>query len=318
MVRRRAVLRGAFALAAGSALTGTAGSTSATAEQELLVPYDAGDVAAVQTTITGRLDPEAVAAVALPDALATPLSTLRERFDALSLADLGPVRGSLALESDRLVGGGARADADFDPDELRADLDSASFRAVDASAERDYFRAPDGPFALGVDATSIVVGYGAQAMAHATAAAGTRSATTWTRRLGRVARAIDGESRAVARLGSSTRTAASDRLADGPEWLSTGLDATDRVGVGVTVGEDRTRLSYGLDLDPSTLDPSAAWDLLTAGTDRSPLRRQSIAWTNDTLVVRGDLPTDRLVTAHAALLGAQTMEPTTSTPTASR
>jgi hypothetical protein len=318
MVRRRAVLQGAFALAAGSALTGTAGSSAATAEQECLAPYDAGEVAAVETTIAGRLVPTAVDAVPLPPGLAGPLSTLRERFDALSLADLGPVRGSLALDGDRVVGGGVRADADFDPVELQADLDSASFRAVDTTADRDYFRTADGPFAVGFDANSVAVGYGADAIAHATAAAGDHSPTTRTRRLGRIAEAIDGDSRAVARLGSSTRTAAGDRLADGPEWLSTVLDATERVGVGVTVGEDRARLTYGLDLDPSSLDPSAAWELVTAGTDRSPVQRESIAWTQETLVVRAVVPTARLTSAHAALVGAQTRTPTTSTPTASK
>lgn len=306
MTSRRAVLRSAVALAAGGALTGTAGSTSATAEQELFAPYDAADVAAVETTIAGRLDPEAVAAVQLPPPVAAPLATIRERFDALTLADLGPVRGSLALEGDRVVGGGVGADADFDPAELQADLESASFRAVDASAERDYFHAADSPVAVGLDANSIVVGYGPEAVAHATAAAGERSATTRTRRLETVARAIDGDSRAVATLGPSTRRAASDRLAAGPAWVSQVLEATERIGVGVSVGEDRARLSYGLDVDAAALDPDTAWDLVTAGTDGGPIRRESVAWKRDTLVVRGTVPTDRLVSAHAAVLGSQT------------
>ena len=306
MVRRRAVLRGAFALAAGSALTGIAGSTSATADPTFSAPYDAGAIAGVETTIAGRLDPAAVAAVALPPALATPLSTLREQFDALTLADLGPIRGSLALDSGRVVGGGASAVAEFDPDDLRADLDSASIQAADDAAEWDALRTVEGQFAVGFDADSVAVGYGADAVAHVTAAAGERSATTRTRRLERVARALDGESRAVATLGSTTRTAAADRLGDGSDWLSTVLDATERVGVGVTVADDRARLAYGLDLDPTALDPSAAWDLLRAGTDRSPLKRQSITWKHDTLVVRGVVPTDRLASAHAAVLGSQT------------
>ena len=306
MVRRRAVLRGAFALAAGSALTGTAGSTSATTDPVVSAPYDAGALAAVETTIAGRLDPEAVEAVPLPSVLGTPLSTLREEFDALTLADLGPVRGSLALDGDHVVGGGARAEADFDPDELRADLAGASFQAAQTSAGREVFRAAEGPFAVGFDEHSIAVGYGADAVDHATAAAGEGSATPRTRRLERTARALDGESRAVARLGPSTRRAANDRLAFGPDWLTTVLDATERIGVGVTVGGDRASLSYGLDLDPGALDPSAAWDLITTGTDRSPIRRRSIGWQRETLVVRGVVPTDRLASAHAALLGAQT------------
>jgi hypothetical protein len=306
MQSRRAVLRTAIALATGSALAGTAGSASTT-DPGPLSPYDAGSVAGAETTIAARVTPAAVDRASLPDAVETRLSGLRERFAALSPGALGPARGSLALDGERIVGAGVRIGGDVDRESVADELTTGSYGRVRAAGPEgvEVYRSESAPYAVGLSADAIAVGYGPgeeSPLAHANAVLD--AATDAPDRLQSVGDAVGGASRAAATLGSGTRSRAIDRIPAAADGLAPIVERADAFGLGVDVGADRSRVAYGVAVDPAAIAPDTYWDLITRSSERADgFELSGVERDGRLLVVRGSVPTESLWSVHADLLG---------------
>jgi hypothetical protein len=306
MQSRRTVLRTAIALATGSALAGTAGSASTT-QPGPLSPYDAGTVAGAETTIAAQVSPAAVDRAHLPDAVESRLSALRDRFAALSPAALGPARGSLALDGERVVGAGVRIGGDVDREPVAEELTTGSYGRVRAAGPEgvDVYRSESAPYAVGLSADAIAVGYGPgdeSPLVHVNAVLD--SDTDTSDRLRSVGDAVGGAARVAATLGSGTRSSAIDRVPSDADGLAPIVERADAFGVGVDVGADRSRVSYGVEVDPAAISPDTYWDLITRSSDRADgFELSGVERDGRLVVVRGTVPTEGLWPVHADLLG---------------
>lgn len=307
MLNRRTVVRSALALATGSALAGTAGSASSTGSERSFAPYDAGTVADAETTVAAQIRPTALDRAPLPETVESPLSDLRSRFGSLSTSALGPARGSLALDGDRVVGAGVDIKGTFERAAVAGDLTDGSFARVrgTGSADIDVYRSETAPYAVGIDAKSIAVGYGpgdASPLAHASAVldSGTESPSGLTT----ISEAVGGESRAVAALGPETRSRAVDGIPSETDGLASIVEHATAVGVGIDVADGRSSVAYGIDVDPTAISPDTYWDLITRSTDRAEgFDLAGVERDGRVLVVRGTVATDSLWSVHARLLG---------------
>ncbi|MDZ7849789.1 MAG: hypothetical protein U5K70_02890 [Halodesulfurarchaeum sp.] len=310
MVNRRTVLRSALALATGSALVGTAGSESASSADGALAPYDAGSVTDAETTVSARVNPRAFDRSQLPQGVATRLSSLRDRFDSLSVSALGSVRGSVALSGDRIVGAGVVVDGDFERSAVTSDLTADSFSPFEGHGLGgvEVYRSESTPYAVGLDTDTIAVGYGREAVSPLThVRAAFDSANVASTRLTSIADAVGGRSRAAAKLGRKTRSQAIERIPSETAGLAEIVAEATAFGVGIDVTEGRSTVAYGVDIDPAAVSTDTYWDLITRSATRADgFELGGVEQDRRTIVVRGTVPTNALWSVHAELIGIKT------------
>ncbi len=307
MISRRSTLHSVLALLTGSALAGTAAGRASSSATEW-PPYDPGHRSGPETTIAMALRPEAVSRAPLPNPVAGRFHALADRYGAVSVDDFGSIRGALAVDETRIVGGGAIATAAFDTDDLVAELTTNSFVPIEADEESlRYYRSETAPVALGVDDSTIAVGYDATDRApdsHVKAVAGGESTADQAGSHRRIAASIDAGSLATATLGSATRSRLLDRIPGHNETVASVIRAASGFGAGLEVGRDRSTLTYAADLDVDALSLEAVWDLTTTSTEASATfdlnrldRRGRI------FLAQGTVRTDQLWAAQEDLFG---------------
>lgn len=310
MPSRRSVLRNAIALATGSALIGT--TTATDAESDPPVPYDAGAIAGGGTTLAARVDPRAVERASLPGTVTARLRTLANRFDSLSVADLGLATGSLAISGSRILGGGAVVKGSFEPHAVVRDLRGSVSKTEDRTANDqgiDYYQVDASPYILGAGRQNLLVGYGPDRespLSHAKAAISAWQATETTKRLQSIADSIDGGSWATATLGAPTRSTALDRLPEGANGLASILREANGFGVGIDVAADQSEVTYGINLDWSSVDVTTYRNLLTRSTEQADgFTLEAVKRDGRTLVLGGSVPTEQLWSVHEKLLAIE-------------
>ncbi|UWG47557.1 Uncharacterized protein HSRCO_1273 [Halanaeroarchaeum sp. HSR-CO] len=311
MIDRRSVIRTTVALVTGSALAGTASSASSQAETDDIFPYDAGREVGAATTIGVRVDPGVANAIPQKDPFHSRLSMLEQRFESVTLESLGLARGSLAVEGERVVGGGATIDGEFQKASFETDIEAASFEYIGRSSPSEprnyaYYQARRHPYAIGVDDSTVVLGFGDtsdQALSHAKAVNSTTSTKT-TDAHNAMARSLGTTSLATASLGDQTRSALRNRLPDGATRTQSLLETATQFGCGIDVDGDRSNLRYGVEFDPDVMSIETIMDLASQSADRtSALDLESIERDGWTVIIEASSPTSAIWEVHEALLG---------------
>lgn len=311
MINRRLVVQSIVALVTGSALAGTASSASDSETSVELTPYDAGSLAHTETTIGVSLTAAAVDSVPVQDPVQSRFEALTTQFNSLSTSDLGRLRGSLAVQGSEILGGGVVIDGAFDRSSLQADIESAGYRTnqqatASASTATKYYQSTAHPYAIGVDSSSVVVGYGRKperALSHAKGVAA-GSTTETTRRLQSMADMIGTNSLATAILGKSTQNALEKRIPEGATAAQSVLQAANTLGFGIDVNGDTSRLVYGVELEPKQISLDLVWEVAKRaeeGTDG--LELDSISNDGWTAIGEVTAPTAGLWGLHEQLLG---------------
>lgn len=307
MVDRRTVIRSALALATGDVLLGTAAAETETSDAGNLAPSDAASVAGAETTVTVSGGPAVLDRLPLPAPVDTRLSALRDRFETVSLTDLGPTRGSIAIDGEQVVGAGMAVESEVDRRALGRELTAGAFDPVERIGADgvDGYRATSAPYAVGLASDTIAVGYGTEgASALEQVAAVLDGETSGPSRLASIVGAVEGRSRAGAALGPETRSRAIDRVPDGTDALAEVLTEATAFAVGLETGSVRSTVTYGVEIDPAAIPATTYWDLITNSTERvDGFALEAVTRDGSTIVVRGSAPTDRLWSIHREMLG---------------
>jgi len=327
MPSRRPLMRRALALATGgTALGSVLGSAAASDgrpttdsrrpadarrsdDRPRHTPYDASIVADGDTVITATVDPAVVSTTGLPAPWATRLLDAQRRADGVSASDATRLTGSVALDEET-VEGAVIALGSFDADAIVAAVTerAGSVREhADGSGRR--LVGDDDPFAVAVDDSEVVVGYGSdagRAVEHVDAALERgRRVNEASANYGSLPSSLEGDAVVYADLGPSGRERVRPALADAPDALSTAVSAAGAVGIALRARQGApTRLRYGAVADPRRLTRERV-ERLAAEAERGAdsLDETTITRRGRTVVVDAAAGEDSLFAAHADLIG---------------
>ncbi|MBP1923025.1 hypothetical protein J2751_002062 [Halorubrum alkaliphilum] len=328
MPSRRPLMRRVLALATGgTALGSTLGTATAaddrttssdrrstgsrsSADRSLKhTPYDASIVADGDTVITATVDPSVVSTTGLPVPWADRLLDAQRRADGVSISDVTRLTGSAVIDEET-VEGGAVARGSFDTDAVVTAV-TERVGPVREHADGSLRRVVgvDDPFALAVDDSEVVVGYGPdadRAVEHVDAALerGTRHEEA-SANYGSLPSGLEGDAVVYADLGRSGRERVRPVLADAPDALSTAVSAAGAVGIALRARQNApARLRYGAVADPKRLTRDRV-ERLAAEAERGAdsLDETTITRRGRTVVVDAVADDDSLLAAHADLVG---------------
>ena len=305
--------------------------------------YDPAAVAsnAVDTVVTGRVDPAVLTATGLPSGVGSRLRRLLDRYESVSLAVMRQATGGAALTADGPEGC-AVAVGDVDAAALAAELDADPevTREADDGSGFTRFRARSLGSAVGVAPGELVAAYGptaAVAAAHRDAGIGGdvdggsvdgRSVDGGARRragtsasYGPLPSLLGGDATVCVDLGPDARDHLRGLLDDAPDELRTAVDASGAVGASlrVTGGESATAdadpdeptvaLRYGAVADPRRLDRETAEAVAEAARKgETSLSDASVTRHGRTVIVDGAADGD-LFAAHASLFDGTVGDP---------
>ncbi|MGM0447243.1 MAG: hypothetical protein ACQERM_03190 [Methanobacteriota archaeon] len=286
---------------------------------------------AVDTVVTGRVDPAVLTATGLPSGVGSRLRRLLDRYDNVSLATVRQATGGAALTADGPEGC-AVAVGDVDAAALTAELDADPdvVRESDDGFDFARYRARGPGSAVAVAPDELVAAYGPSATvaaAHRDAGigedvdGGARRRTSTTASYGPLPSLLGGDATVCVDLGSDARGHLRDLLADAPDELRTAVDTSDAVGASlrVTDGESATgdadpseptvALRYGAVADPRRLDRETAEAIARAAREGDPsLSDASVARHGRTVIVDAAAESD-LFAAHASLFDGSVGDP---------
>lgn len=284
---------------------------------------------AVDTVVTGRVDPAVLTATGLPSGVGSRLRRLLDRYESVSLAAVRQATGGAALTADGPEGC-AVAVGDVDAAALAAELDAdpAATREADDGSGFARFRAPDLGSAVGVASDELVAAYGptaAVAAAHRDAGIGgdadgeARRRADTTASYGPLPSLLEGDATVCVDLGPDARDHLHDLLADAPDELRTAVDASGAVGASLRVtdgdtgdadpGEATVKLRYGAVADPRRLDRETAEEIArTAREGERSLSDATVARHGRTVIVDAAAESD-LFAAHASLFDGSVGDP---------
>ncbi|ELZ32732.1 hypothetical protein C465_06853 [Halorubrum distributum JCM 9100] len=286
---------------------------------------------AVDTVVTGRVDPAVLTATGLPSGVGSRLRRLLDRYESVSLAAARQATGGAALTADGLEGC-AVAVGDVDAAALAAELDAdpAVTREADDGSGFARFRARGLGSAVGVAPGELVAAYGptaAVAAAHRDAGigggvdGGARRRAGTSASYGPLPSLLEGDATVCVDLGPDARDHLRSVLADAPDELRTAVDASGAVGASlrVTGGESATggadpgdpsvALRYGAVADPRRLDRETAEAIARAAREgETSLADASVTRHGRTVIVDGAAESD-LFAAHASLFDGTVGDP---------
>lgn len=355
MLSKRSLLRHALAVAGvGAIASGTAGaapSTRSTAELGGQYGYDATAVADTETTVTASIDPSILDITSVPDGVRPAFNDLRQQYSSVSLEDIQRVNASAALDGETITGGCAVATGSFDRRAIRTEAREYGLHEVGSSEHRmatasdkkrvtgtgssttttpttgtasatvDRFAADDMPYALGVDDSTLYMGYGrgkTGAQTHVEAALETtgtdQSHSSETNAdasadYGSLPSLLSGHAVVCASLNSATREALSDRLADAPDSFRSAIQAARATGIALQAGSTQSRLRYGIVADPNRLSIETVMDLVAEATSGSgSLENDGVYRDGWTFVLDATVETEELWAAHKQFLGSKSVD----------
>ena len=299
---RRALLRGIASLVPGAVLAGLSGTVAGVGADSTPVPEPRGTDGG-GTTLTATVDPSVHGIVGVPPSV-DPLTTeLRSRYPSIDPVRFGTLSTSLRIDGDRIVSGAAVAEGEFDGAALRSDLTADGVDIAGVPSISDPVSVPETPYAVGVDDTSIAVGYGPTtegAVAHADSALRRGP----SRDEGTPA-ALTGDIVSYATLGAGTRSYLLDHSDGSVAGLDDVLRAAEAFGVSLDVGEGRSDLRYGIVADPGALSAGDLWEFASRLADPdASIDFGSVSRHGRLLAVDATVETDRLWAAHERLFGS--------------
>jgi len=314
----------------GRADAGSNGTRSAVAAGT----YDpaAAASAAVDTVVTGRIDPAVLAETGLPSGLGGRFRRLLDRYGSVSLGSLRQATGGAALTADGPEGCGV-AVGDVDASALAAELDADPdvVREPDDGSGFVRFRARSIGAAVAVAPDELVAAYAPTpdaAAEHRDAGIGRdRRRTGTTASYGPLPSLLGGDATVCVDLGPDARDHLRRVLVDAPDELRTAVDASGAVGASLRLTEststsdDETAngagdansgdtdgqsvaLRYGAVADPRRLDREAAEAIARAAREgETSLSDASVTRHGRTVIVDAAADDD-LFASHASLFGA--------------
>lgn len=307
--------------------SGTDGPRSAVAAGS----YDPAAAAseAVDTVVTGRVDPAVVAATGLPSGVGKRVRRLLDRYESVSLRTVRQATGGAALTPEGPEGC-AVAVGDFDAAALVAELDADPDVRREAGEKSDFdrFRARSLGSAVAVAPGELVAAYGptpAVAASHRDAGIGgeRRRRASATASYGPLPSLLGGDATVCVDLGPDARDHLRDLLADAPDELRTALDASGAVGASLRVtdggsadgdaaaggGDPSVALRYGAVADPRRLDRETAEAIARAAREgETSLADATVTRHGRTVIVDAAAESD-LFASHASLFGAAVGDP---------
>lgn len=286
---------------------------------------------AVDTVVTGRVDPAVLTATGLPSGVGSRLRRLLDRYESASIAAVRQATGGTALTADGPEGC-AVAVGDVDAPALTAELDADSEVTREADDRSGFvrFRAHGPGSAVAVAPGELVAAYGptaAVAAAHRDAGIGGSVAGDERRQSGTSASygplpsLLGGDATVCVDLGPDARDHLGGLLADAPDELRTAVDASGAVGASLRVtggvsatgdtglGEPTVALRYGAVADPRRLDRETAEAVARAAREgETSLSDATVTRHGRTVIVDGAAESD-LFAAHASLFGGSVGDP---------
>lgn len=288
--------------------------------------------AAVDTVVTGRVDPAVLAVTGLPSGFGGRFRRLLGRYQSVSLGSLGQATGGAALTADGPEGCGV-AVGDVDASALAAELDADPdvLREPDDGSGFARFRARSIGSAVAVAPGELVAAYAPTPDAAARqrdagiGRDGQRTGTTAS--YGPLPALLGGDATVCVDLGPDARDHLRRVLADAPGELRTAVDASGAVGASLRLAESTgasdgesanaagdadggdtddpsVTLRYGAVADPRRLDRETTEAIARAAREgETALSDASVTRHGRTVIV--DAATDGdLFAAHASLFGA--------------
>ncbi|AHG00699.1 hypothetical protein HALLA_04810 [Halostagnicola larsenii XH-48] len=357
MLSKRSLLRHALTVAGvGAIASGTAGAAPnarSTAEIGGEYGYDATAVADAGTTVTASVDRSILDITGVPEGVRAPFNDLRQQYSSVSLEDIGRVSASATLDGETITGGCAVATGSFDRRAIRTEAREYGLREVDSSGSEhrmetdanqrrvtgtgssttttpttdapaatvDRLVADDVPYAIGVDDSTLYVGYGrgeTDARTHVDAALETtgsgqsRSSETnaaASADYGSLPSLLSGHAVACASLDSATREALCDRLTDAPDSFRSAIEAARATGIALQAGSTQSRLRYGIVADPNRLSVDTVMDIVAEATSGSgSLENDGVYRDGWTFVLDATVETEELWAAHEQFLGSKSVD----------
>ncbi|VTT85361.1 Vng1268h [Halorubrum sp. DM2] len=317
--------------ASGGVNAGTDGPRSAVAAGT----YDPAAAAsnAVDTVVTGRLDPAVLTATGLPSGIGGRVRQLLDRYESASLDDVRQATGGAALTGEGPEGC-AVAVGDVDAAALAAELDADPDVVREAEDDSGFarFRARSIGSAVAVASGEIVGAYGPTpdaAAAHRDAgidAERERRAGT-SASYGPLPSLLGGDATVCVDLGPDARDHLRDLLADAPEGLRTAVDASSAVGASLRLTDEESgsgsggaaadgdtddpsvALRYGAVADPRRLDRETAEAIARAAREgETSLADATVTRHGRTVIVDAAAGSD-LFASHASLFGGAVGDP---------
>ncbi|RKD98294.1 hypothetical protein [Halopiger aswanensis] len=341
MDSRRSLLRTVTGLVTGgAAVFGTAESAAARSGDTATARSETRNRGAA--TVTLEANRTAIRSAGRPEMLTPVVETLERRFDGVSLADFASATGTGHIAGGDLVAGTVVANGSIDADAVRSSLRRRGFAAVGDRNGVDRYATPDGPFAVGVADSRLVVGYDGRQTGGPSAgrtdgrslhANGLARVDTVVQRSNRAAAvrgpasASSGSPATAARTvledgsenGDLTVTAAPDAgtraqirsvLADGRRSRSLApiLEHTASLGVSVSVEPDEngwSELTYGLVGDEELSVTTVREGLEGLATDADGIGSVHVEQRGPGIAVNCDVATGALLEAQLAAVGLE-------------
>ncbi|QWC18549.1 hypothetical protein [Halorubrum sp. 2020YC2] len=302
--------------------------------------YDPAEVAsaAVDTVVTGRIDPAVLTATGLPGGVGERVRRLLDRYESASLEAVERATGGAALTPDGPEGC-AVAVGDLDAAALAAELDADPDVVRESGDDSEFarFRARSLGSAVAVAPGELVAAYGPTPAVAAThrdagigggADGGTRRRGGATASYGPLPSLLGGDATACVDLGPDARDHLRGLLDDAPEALRTALDASGAVGASLRVTDEGTggdagsdgagsgdgdapsvALRYGAVADPRRLDRETAEAIAEAAREgETSLADATVTRHGRTVIVDAAAESD-LFASHASLFGATVGDP---------
>jgi len=300
--------------------------------------YDPAAAAAnaVDTVVTGRVDPAVLTTTGLPSGIGSRLRRLLDRYESASLAAVRQATGGAALTADGPEGC-AVAVGDVDAAALSAELDADPEVAREADDDSGFarFRAPGLGSAVAVAPGEIVAAYGPTAgvaAAHRDAGigggvdggsvdGGARRRAGTSASYGPLPSLLGGDATVCVDLGPDARDHLHDLLVDAPDELRTAVDASGAVGASLRVtdggsaagdadpGDPSVALRYGAVADPRRLDRETAEAIARVAREgETSLADASVTRHGRTVIVDAAAESD-LFAAHASLFDGTVGDP---------
>lgn len=279
--------------------------------------------AAVDTVVTGRIDPTVLTETGLPSGFGRRFRRLLDRYESASLDGLRRATGGAALTADGLEGCGV-AVGDVDAAALTAELDADPevVREADDGSGFARFRARSIGSAVAVAPGELVAAHAptpAVAAEHRDAGVGRdRRLAGTTARYGPLPDLLGGDATVCVDLGPDARDRLLRALADAPEELRTAVNASGAVGAslwatdkksgGGTAGDGGSdppgvALRYGAVADPRRLDRETAEAIARAAREgETSLSDATVTHHGRTVIVDAAADGD-LFASHASLFG---------------
>ncbi|GAA0544610.1 hypothetical protein ABNG02_05285 [Halorubrum ejinorense] len=286
---------------------------------------------AVDTAVTGRIDPAVLTETGLPSGFGDRFRRLLDRYESVSLGRLRQATGGAALTADGPEGCGV-AVGDVDASALAAELeaDPDVVREADDGSGFARFRARSIGSAVAVASDELVAAYAptpAAAAEHRDAGVGRdRRRTGKTASYGPLPSLLGGDATVCVDLGPDARDHLRRALADAPDELRTAVDASGAVGASLRVTESTgagdgetadgagdagddpdepsVALRYGAVADPRRLDRETAEAIARAAREgETSLSDASVTRHGRTVIVDAAADDD-LFASHASLFGA--------------